>query len=98
MVKVFSSDIRISQESVLQGQERVYNSPLYALPYFVEMTTNCLDVKAQFRYLNSELLQNIESGGILMASKIRNDIKNSGQCIQVYLIMLRRHKKALTII
>ena len=33
------------------------------------MTNNCLDVKAQFRYLNSELLQNIENGGILMASK-----------------------------
>ena len=33
------------------------------------MTNNCLDVKAQFRYLNSELLQNIANGGILMASK-----------------------------
>ena len=47
----------------------MYNSSLYALPYFVEMTNNCLDVKAQFRYLNSELLRNIENGGILMASK-----------------------------
>ena len=53
----------------------MYNSPLYALPYFVEMTSNCLDVKAQFRYLNSGLLQNIENGGILMASKRNSDYK-----------------------
>ena len=33
------------------------------------MTDNCLDVKAQFRHLNPEFLQNIESGGILMTSK-----------------------------
>jgi hypothetical protein len=32
------------------------------------MTNNCLDDKAQFRYLDSELLQNIGTGGTLLSS------------------------------
>ncbi len=31
------------------------------------MTNNCLDDKAQFRYLDSELLHNIEKGGTLVS-------------------------------
>ena len=57
-----------SGKCITRSEELVYNYPSYALPYFVVMTDNCLDLKAQFRYLNPELLQNIESGGILMTS------------------------------
>jgi hypothetical protein len=46
----------------------VYDNPSYALPYFVVMTNNCLNDKAQFRYLNTELLQNIVKGGTLVSS------------------------------
>ena len=46
----------------------MYNSPDYAKPYYVVMTGNCLDDKAQFRYLDSELLQHIETGGTLVSS------------------------------
>ena len=45
----------------------MYNTPHYALPYFVVMTDNCLDDKAQFRYLDSELLHNIEKDGTLIS-------------------------------
>ena len=42
----------------------VINTPDRALPYFAVMSDNCLGVESQFRYLNnSELLQNIETGG-----------------------------------
>ena len=62
-----------SRKCITRSEELVYNNPKYALPYFVVMTDNCLDVKAQFRYLNPELLQNIESGGMLMtAARITN--------------------------
>ena len=57
-----------SGKCITRSEEAVYISKGYALPYFVVMTDNCLDVKAQFGYLNPELLQNIESGGILMTS------------------------------
>jgi hypothetical protein len=46
----------------------VYNFPDHAFPYFVVMTDNCLDEKSQFRYLNSELLHNIEKEGTLVYS------------------------------
>ena len=57
-----------SGKCITRSEELVYDNKGYALPYFVVMTDNCLDVRAQFRYLNPELLQNIESGGILMTS------------------------------
>ena len=48
----------------------VYNKPDHAIPYFVVMTDNCLDRKAQFLYLNNaELLHNIEKEGTLMSEK-----------------------------
>ena len=37
-------------------------------PYFVVMTDNCLDDKAQFRYLHSELLQHIDTEATLLSS------------------------------
>ncbi len=40
----------------------------HELPYYVVMTNNCLDDKAQFRYLDSELLQNIGTGGTMLSS------------------------------
>ena len=57
-----------SGKCITRSEELVYKHARYALPYFVVMIDNCLDFKAQFRYLNPELLQNIESGGILMTS------------------------------
>ena len=47
------------------SEDLAYNSPSYAFPYFVEMTDKCLDTKAQFRYVNNELLHNIVKGGTL---------------------------------
>jgi hypothetical protein len=47
----------------------VYNYPLHALPYFAVMTANCLDDKAQFRYLDNEILHNIENAGSLFSSR-----------------------------
>ncbi|CAB3990793.1 Hypothetical predicted protein, partial [Paramuricea clavata] len=42
----------------------VTNTPNLALRFFAVMSDNCLGVESQFRYLNnSELLQNIETGG-----------------------------------
>ena len=61
-----------SGKCITRSEELVYNNAKYALPYFVVMIDNCLDFKAQFRYLNPELLQNIESGGILMASTAKS--------------------------
>ena len=45
----------------------MYYIPDYALPYYVVMTDNCLDSKAQFRYLDTELLHNIEKDGTLLS-------------------------------
>ena len=39
----------------------------YAFAYFVAMTDNCLNVSAQFNYLNTGLLQNIDKEGILVS-------------------------------
>jgi phosphatidate phosphatase PAH1 len=46
----------------------VFSVPTVALPYFVVMTDNCLNVSAQFRYLDSALLHNIEKEGTLISS------------------------------
>ncbi len=56
-----------SGKCITRSEELVYNDPTHALPYFVVMTENCLDVKAQFRYVNSELLHNIEKEGTLIS-------------------------------
>ena len=39
----------------------------WARPVYVVMTDNCLHVKAQFRYVDSELLQHIETEGTFYA-------------------------------
>ena len=58
-----------SGKCVTGSDELVYNDPDYSLPYFVVMTDNCLDDKAQFLYLNNtELLHNIEKEGTLISS------------------------------
>jgi hypothetical protein len=49
------------------SNELVYNNPSHALPYFVVMIDNCLNGSAQFRYLDTELLHNIEKSGTLVA-------------------------------
>ncbi len=36
--------------------------------YWAEMVDNCLNEKAKFRYLDSELLRNINTGGTLVSS------------------------------
>ena len=54
---------------IAASDELVYNSPFYSLPYFVKMIDNCLDEKAQFRYLDSELLHNIDKDGTLMSPR-----------------------------
>ena len=57
-----------SGKCITGSDELVYNYPDHALPYFVVMTDNCLDDKAQFLYLNNtELLHNIEKEGTLMS-------------------------------
>ena len=45
-----------------------------ARSYWVEMVNNCLNVSAQFRYLDTELLQNIKTGGTL-ASNAKKEMK-----------------------
>ncbi len=56
-----------SGKCITRSEELVYNNSDYALPYYVVMTDNCLDDKAQFRYLDSELLHNIEKQGTLIS-------------------------------
>ena len=57
-----------SGNCITRSEGLVYDDPNWALPYFVVMTDNCLDHKAQFLYLNNtELLHNIEKGGTLMS-------------------------------
>ena len=58
-----------SGKCITGSDELVYDDPDYALPYFVVMTDNCLDDKAQFLYLNNtERLHNIEKEGTLMSA------------------------------
>ena len=58
-----------------RSEELVYDIPEKAFPYFVVMTDNCLDHKAQFLYLNNtELLHNIEKRGTLLST--RGDFKS----------------------
>ena len=57
-----------SGKCITASEELVYDNPKYAFPYFVVMTDNCLNVSAQFRYLDSALLHNIEKEGTLLSS------------------------------
>ena len=61
---------------IAASEELVYNHPLYGLPYFVKMTDNCLDNKTEFRYLDSQLLHNIEKEGSLVSP---TDIRFKGR-------------------
>ena len=45
----------------------MYPKPDHGLSYYAVMTNNCIDNKAQFRYLDSQLLHNIEKNGTLVA-------------------------------
>ena len=47
--------------------ELVYEEE-HAKPYFAIMIKNCLNSRAQFRYLETELLQNIDTNGTLVSS------------------------------
>ena len=59
----------MSGKCISRSEKLVYDHPNWAFPYFVVMTDNCLDHKAQFLYLNNtELLHNIEKGGTLMSA------------------------------
>jgi hypothetical protein len=49
-----------------KSDERVFNVTS-GLSYYVVMTHNCLNVSGQFRYLDNEMLDNIETGGTLVA-------------------------------
>jgi hypothetical protein len=57
-----------SGKCITSSEELVFNDPKLAFSYFVVMTVNCLNVSAQFRYLDSELLHNIEKEGTLISS------------------------------
>ena len=61
-----------SGKCITASEELVYDNPKYAFPYFVVMTDNCLNVSAQFRYLDSELLHNIEKEGTLLSSTYKD--------------------------
>ena len=52
---------------ITASDELVYDTPHHAFPSFVKMTDNCLDNKAKFRYLDSQLLHNIEKEGTLVS-------------------------------
>ena len=66
-----------SGKCITRSDELVYDDPTYALPYFVVMTDNCLDDKAQFLYFNNtELLHNIDKEGTLMSDKRNNPYKS----------------------
>ena len=54
-------------ECIASSEKLAYNGPNHAFPYYVVMTDNCLDVKAQFRYLTN-WFYNIEKEGTLIAS------------------------------
>ena len=56
-----------SGKCITVSRRLVYDVPFHALPYFVVMTDNCLARKAQFRYLESELLHNIQMNGTLVS-------------------------------
>ena len=61
-----------SGKCIKSSEELVYNDVTHALPYFVVMADNCLDVKAQFRYLHNDLLHNIKKAGTLVSPLPKN--------------------------
>ena len=56
-----------TEKCIAASEELVYNNTAHAFPYFAIMTDNCLHDKAQFRYLESQLLHNIEKKGTLVS-------------------------------
>ena len=64
----------LTGKCIARSEKLVYNNSNYAFPYYVVMSDNCLDNKAQFRYLDSQLLHNIEMNGTLV-SPIENYYK-----------------------
>ena len=60
---------------IRRSEKLVYNNPSFGSPYYVVMTNNCLDDKAQFRYNNSELLQNIEKDSTLLSPPDANYLR-----------------------
>ena len=65
-----------SGKCITRSEELVYDDADYALPYFVVMTDNCLDVRAQFLYLNNtELLHDVQKGGTLISDPRTKDYK-----------------------
>ena len=56
-----------SGKCMARTEELVCTNSSYAFAYFVAMTDNCLNVSAQFNYLHSGLLQNIDKEGTLVS-------------------------------
>ena len=52
--------------------ELVYQKT-HAKPYFAVMIDNCLNSSAQFRYLENELLHNIDKNGTLVSPQPKNE-------------------------
>lgn len=69
---LFLRDVQ-SGKCITRSEELAYDNPSHALPYYVVMDDKCLDDKAQFRYLDTELLHQIEKGGTLVSSA-RDDL------------------------
>ena len=56
-----------SGKCITRTEELVCTNLSYAFAYFVAMTDNCLNVSAQFNYLDTGLLQNIDEEGTLVS-------------------------------
>ena len=56
-------------ESVLQLESCMVYQQTHAKPYFAVMIDNCLDFSAQFRFLENEILHNIDKGGTLVSPR-----------------------------
>ena len=48
------------------GSEKLVYKNNNAFPYYVEMTDNCLNISAQFRYHNPELIRNSNGATLLV--------------------------------
>lgn len=56
-----------SGKCITRAEELPCANSSYALPYFVVMTDNCLNISAQFSYRDTELLKNIEKNGTMVS-------------------------------
>jgi hypothetical protein len=54
----------------------VYDTKGWSSPYWAIMTANCLDVNAQFRYLDSEILYNIGKNGTFVSADKNKKYRN----------------------